>query len=323
MTWLSDDAVSRLRAVTDEPDLAGTRYALGEEVGRGGMGVVWSATDLELGREVAIKIVPFEDPSPSAIERLRREARILANLEHPGIVPVHDFGRLSDGRAFYAMKLVRGERLDEHLRKRELPLAERLRLFERICEPVAFAHARGIAHRDLKPSNIMIGSFGEVLVLDWGIARRVAAASPAAASPAEESADQVLSDDPITAAGSAIGTPGFMAPEQERGEPDVDSRADVFALGAILREMGGAEGMPRPVRAIAERAMAPEREQRYLDAEALAREIGRWLDGVPVEAYRENVLERTVRWLGRHRTLVALVAAYLVMRAVLLIFFSR
>lgn len=322
MTRLSDDVVSRLRSVTDEPDLAGTRYLLGEEIGRGGMGVVWSATDVELGREVAIKVLPLPDDSPEAVERLRREARILATLEHPGIVPVHDLGRLPDGRVFYAMKLVRGERLDEHLRCRELPLSERLRLFERICEPVAFAHARAIVHRDLKPSNIMIGSFGEVLVLDWGIARGVGEMVASRARSALEPDNPASAGAPITAAGSVIGTPGFMAPEQERGEPDVDARADVYALGAILRQMCGESGVPRAVRAIVSRAMLPAREGRYADAGALAREIARWLDGLPVEAYRENVLERAGRLLGRHRALVALVVAYLLMRAILLMFFA-
>lgn len=322
MTRLSDDVVSRLRSVTDEPDLAGTRYLPGEEIGRGGMGVVWSATDVELGREVAIKVLPLPDDSPEAVERLRREARILATLEHPGIVPVHDLGRLPDGRVFYAMKLVRGERLDDHLRGRELPLSERLRLFERICEPVAFAHARAIVHRDLKPSNIMIGSFGEVLVLDWGIARGVGETGASSGCSAPEPDNPASAGPPITAAGSVIGTPGFMAPEQERGEPDVDARVDVYALGAVLRQMCGESGVPRAVRAIVSRAMLPAREGRYADAGALAREIARWLDGLPVEAYRENVLERAGRLLGRHRALVALVVAYLLMRAILLMFFS-
>ncbi len=167
MRWISDEAVSRLREVADAPDFSGTRYRIERELGRGGMGVVWAATDLDLQREVAVKVLPAWESSEDAATRLRREARILAQLEHPGIVPIHDLGQLADGRIFYAMKLVRGERLDSYLDRSALPLQERLRLFERFCEPVAFAHARGIAHRDLKPANVMVGSFGEILVLDW------------------------------------------------------------------------------------------------------------------------------------------------------------
>src|SRR5260370_33375545 len=131
------------------------------------MGAVWAAEDTELGRRVALKVLPVWDTASS--ELLLREARILAGLEHPGIVPVHDAGALSDGRVFYAMKLVHGQRLDQV--QASMSRAELLRLFQRVCEPVAFAHARGVIHRDLKPENVMVGEFGEVLVMDWGIAK--------------------------------------------------------------------------------------------------------------------------------------------------------
>lgn len=266
------------------------------------MGVVWAATDLTLNREVAIKVLPAYESGHEPARSLEDEALILAQLEHPGIVPIHDFGRLPDGRVFYAMKLIRGERLDRYLERAELPIQERLRLFERFCEPVAFAHARGVIHGDLKPANVMIGSFGEVLVLDWGLAHEPARAT-AASRPRG-------------------GTPGYMAPEQERGAL-TDPRADVHALGAILRDLCFSEKVPNALTAIIARATSPDPNDRYPDAPALARDVTRWLDGMPVEAYPENMLERAMRWLSLHRTLVALVIAYLFMRALVIVLFGR
>ena len=174
MTWISDGAVSRLRAIAEEPDFRGTRYTIVRELARGGMGVVYEAEDAELQRRVAIKVVATELAVDDAAERMRREARVIAKLEHPGIVPLHDVGALPDGRIFYAMKLVRGHRLDE----RPLARTEALRLFLRLCEAVAFAHANGVVHCDLKPANVMVGAFGEVLVMDWGVARAIGESSP-------------------------------------------------------------------------------------------------------------------------------------------------
>ena len=293
MRWLSDDAVTRLREVTELPDLSGTRYRIAGELGRGGMSVVYEAEDAELGRRVALKVLATELSSADAAERLREEARVIARLEHPGIVPVHDVGVLADGRVFYTMKLVRGERLDAWARV-DRGLTERLRLFVRICEAVAFAHANGVVHRDLKPENVMVGEFGAVLVMDWGVACRI-------------DGD----------AAHIAGTPGWMAPEQERGQA-VDARADVYALGAILRHLAG-PAVPRRLAAIFGRATAAEREARYRDAGELGADVVRYLDAEPVSAYRENVFEHAGRWLGRYRALVALVVAYLVMRV--LVFF--
>jgi eukaryotic-like serine/threonine-protein kinase len=268
MSFLSDDALARLRGAAEQPDLTGTRYELVSELGRGGMGVVYECLDTELQRPVALKVL--EEPWLA-------EARTLAALEHPGIVPVHDSGVLPDGRFFYVMKLVRGERLD---RLAGLTLTEKLRLFARICEPVAYAHARGVVHRDLKPQNVMVGEFGTVLVLDWGV-------------------------------DAIAGTPGFMPPEPER-----TSRSDVYSLGATLRTLLGSERLPRPMRAIIQRAMHPDPERRYADARELGTEALRILDGRPVDAYRENLAERVLRWLKRNRALVAVVAAYLLMRVI-------
>lgn len=298
MTWLSDDAVARLRDVAELPDLSGTRYEIVREVGRGGMGVVYEAWDRELDRAMAMKLcsVVLGD-----VDRLQREARIVARLEHPGIVPVHDVGALADGRLFYTMKLVRGARLDEWARAGR-SRTDVLRLFARMCEAVAFAHANGVVHRDLKPENIMVGEFGAVLVMDWGVAR--------AADHAEE---RVI-----------VGTAGYMPPEQARGEHS-DARSDVYALGAILRFLlrETNERIPRPLAAICARAMAEEGGGRYADARLLGEDVLRQLDGEPVSAYRENPLERTARWIGRYRAIVALIVAYLLMRAIVLLWTQR
>lgn len=280
MSWLSDDAVARLQRSATQPDFSGTRYEIIGEIGRGGMGVVYEASDRELQRNVAIKVLAIEDDAT----QLRREAKLIAGLEHPGIVPVHDAGVLADGCAYYVMKLVRGTTLTET----RPTMPEALRLGVRICEPVAFAHARGVAHRDLKPSNVMIGEFGEVLVMDWGI--------------------------------SVAGTPGYMAPEEEKGPA-----ADVFSLGTILRQMVIATGekVPRRLRAIFNKATAPIAEDRYPSARALADDLLRFLDGQPVMAYPETAFDATLRWLDRNRTLMAIVAAYIVMRAIVFLFAHR
>src|SRR6266498_2110102 len=170
MRWLSDSKVNHLRSIADDPDFSATKYTVVKEIERGGMGTVYLAEDPELSRQVAIKVLNFPELSQDMARRMVREAQIIARLEHPGIVPVHDVGTLPDGRVFYAMKYVQGRRLDQYLP--QIPgLFDRLRIFHRICEAVAFAHARGVLHRDLKPANIMVGAFGEVLVMDWGVAK--------------------------------------------------------------------------------------------------------------------------------------------------------
>src|ERR1700690_1793894 len=171
--WLSDKALNHLERALDRPDLSGTKYELLEEIGRGGMGAVYRARDAELDREVALKVLHQPETAAGAAARMLREARILARLEHPSIVPVHDVGTLPDGRVFYVMKRVEGRRLDQ-FRATAPGLTELLRVFEKICEAAAFAHAQGIIHRDLKPENIMVGSFGEALVMDWGVAKVLA-----------------------------------------------------------------------------------------------------------------------------------------------------
>jgi len=293
MAWISDKGLDHLRRLVDEPDLSCTRYRLIGEIGRGGMGVVYDAEDIELGRHVALKIINHPDNSTEAAARLRSEAQVIARLEHPGIVPVHDLGVLADGRVFYAMKLVRGKRLDQHAAASE---SERLRLFLRICEAVAFAHDQGVLHRDLKPQNVMIGPFGEVLVMDWGLATLTGATE-----------------------GSVAGTPGFMAPEQTRGEAIIDRRADVYSLGRILHFLAG-DAAPKQLRAVRTKASADRPDDRYHSVEELALDVARYLDRLPVTACRENLVERSARLFERHRLAVLLVAGYLFMRVLLILF---
>jgi serine/threonine protein kinase len=291
---IPEPALDRLAAMFRTPDLTGTRYEIISTLGRGGMGVVYLARDTALDREVALKI--FDRPPGDA-----NEARIIARLEHPGIVPVHDFGELPDGRLFYAMKRVRGDRLDRWMAAGR-DITERLAVFLRVCEAVAFAHAHGVVHRDLKPENVMVGEFGEVLVLDWGVAL-----------------ENDNADCGMRIADSVVGTPEYMAPEQARGDALVDQRADVFALGAMLAEI--TRGVA-PLVAVAQKAQAEDAAQRYQSVPALAAEVNRYLAGRAVEAHREPFIDRISRVARRNRLAILLVLTYLVVR-VLLIFLFR
>ena len=260
---IGDGVVDHLRRVAALPDLTATRYELEREIGRGGMGVVYAARDRELDRRVALKVLDasFQD-----------EARIIARLEHPAIVPIYETGTLPDGRVFYAMKLVTGAHLDDYLGHNPA-LSERLRILRRISEAVAVAHSRGVIHRDLKPQNIMVGEFGEAYVMDWGI-------------------------------DAIAGTPAFRAPE-----PVLDQRSDIYSLGALLRFLLPGS-VPPALRAIAGKAMQPEPAARYADVPALLADIDRFQDGLAVEAWREPMWHRTRRFASRNAVLLLLLAAY-------------
>lgn len=323
MTRLPDEALDRLRAAARLPEPPDSRYTLMEVLGQGGMGTVYRSMDERLEREVALKVVraPAGRDAAAWVERLRAEARVLARLEHPGIVPVHDAGVLSDGRVYYVMKLVHGATFTAAAPRLELD--RRLAVVERVAEAVAFAHQHGVVHRDLKPDNIMIGDFGEVLVMDWGVAKVFGAGEVA---PAPGTAAAPGATDP----GTVLGTPGYMAPEQAAAAT-VDHHADIYSLGAVLvfaatgsqptsSHSAGQHLAERSVapqlRAIAERCLATDPAGRYPDAAQVADEIRRFRSGGKVQAYREAPLERLGRWLRTYRTPVLLVVAYLLMRVV-------
>jgi tRNA A-37 threonylcarbamoyl transferase component Bud32 len=278
VTWVPDRLLAHLREVTETPDLSETRYEIEGEIGRGGMGIVYRARDRQLDRTVALKVI-----EAGPVE----EARTLARLEHPGLVPVYDSGVLPDGRAYYAMRLVEGRRLDRFARE-EASLPARLRVFEKICEAVAFAHDRGVVHCDLKPQNVMTGAFGEVFVMDWGIANTLVAGA---------------------------GTPPYRCPETER-----TARSDIYSLGRILEDLGP---LPRPLASAAARASAADPASRYGSAQELAADVARFLDGLPVTAHREGLAEMALRFARRNRVLLLLLATYLVVKFALVFTFDR
>jgi serine/threonine protein kinase len=334
VTPLGDETIDHLRSVLPGGDEG--RYRLGAPLGRGGMGVVYEAFDRDLERDVALKVLAAPAPTAAEEERLRREARILARLEHPGIVPVHDVGRLDDGRLFYVMKRVRGRRLDEAVSS-DRPLRERLRLLERAAEAVAFAHAQGVLHRDLKPANIMVGEFGEVLVVDWGVAslargdRDGEAASP---SPTTAGSGAVAAFD-VTGAGTVLGTPGWMSPEQAAGDvARLTPATDVWGLGAALHWLliGRPPGpggdivrsagvrVPKRLVAILAKALAADPGARYADAAAFLRDLEAFRDEEAVSAYREGPLDRLARFFRRYRTPILLIATYVLVRILIYLY---
>jgi len=286
---LSDRMLQHLQDVAEMPHFDGDRYVNLRRVGSGGMGTVFCADDTLLNRKVAIKVQTADGGQRTA------EAHVVASLEHPGIVPIHDLGTLEDGRSWYAMKFVDGQTLAQVAQDASLPRL--LNIVRQTCDAVAFAHARGVVHRDLKPQNIMVGSFGETLVMDWGVARM------------------------ITDAADSAGTPGYSAPEQLAGAPP-DPRADVYALGRVLAFVLGNQAS-RALNAIVAKASAADPAERYPDAAALGDDLARWLDGLAVEAHRETPVEVVARWLSNNKTIAAMVAAYIAMRVVLFFFTRR
>lgn len=282
-------------------------------IGRGGMGEVRRVRDRQLGRLLAMKLLAADAMDhPTSQARFLAEARLTARLQHPGIVPVHDCGALEDGRLWFTMKEVRGRTLREVVETLHGPgetgpapsaLRSVIDAYLRTCEAVAYAHAEGVVHRDLKPDNVMIGALGEVLVLDWGIARPLAGALDDAVPSSRDSGVA-----PLTQQGQVLGTPAYMPPEQARGDTGrLAFASDVYALGAILYEIlsgtppyyGKAmaiwaqvlHGPPEPIRTrarsappeelavLCERAMARNPEDRFPDAGALAIEVRSILDG--------------------------------------------
>jgi serine/threonine protein kinase len=348
---LDDAALARLRgaiADVDEIDdaLEGSladhpRYRPLDLLGAGGMGTVYRCLDEVLGREVAVKVVRVATPAREALfaARLQAESRILARLEHAGIVPIHDAGTLPDGRVFYVMQRLRGRTLhallDMHAANPDTSsLARRLDIMERITEAVAFAHGQGVIHRDLKPDNVMVGEFGEVHVTDWGVARLLSDAAGEGDATDDDVTD--AGHPRLTAAGAVLGTPGFMAPEQAAGgAATVGPAADVYALGALLvtmlagrppaaafdaaqvvQQLPASATAPPPLRAVALRCLDADPARRYQHAGLLLDELRRYRSGDAVLAHREGAWDRLRRVLRPWRMAIVLVAAYLVMRMV-------
>jgi eukaryotic-like serine/threonine-protein kinase len=248
VTLLDDEAAPPVPAAAPRA-AAAERYVIDREIGHGGMGRVFSGRDLRLGRTVAIKMLRTQDAALAS--RFEREVKLAARLQHPGVVPVYDAGFWPSGQPFLVMKLVLGQSLARVIKDADTH-ADRLALLPQViaaAEAMAYAHDQGIVHRDLKPNNILVGAFGETVVLDWGLAKDLRAGSATEASAAESGLPSPQpspesgrgGSDPApsgrgagdTAAGAVIGTPSYMSPEQAAGRP-VDPRADVYALGAIL-----------------------------------------------------------------------------------------
>jgi tetratricopeptide (TPR) repeat protein/tRNA A-37 threonylcarbamoyl transferase component Bud32 len=331
--------------VADEPTHR-QRYVLTRLHATGGIGQVWVARDPELGREVALKeLRPDRAGNQAAAGRFLEEAQITGQLEHPGIVPVYELARRpAEGRPFYTMRLVKGRTLDEathdyHRRRAAgragpLELRELLGAFVAVCNAVAYAHSRGVLHRDLKPQNVVLGDFGEVVVLDWGLAKLVGARdgdTPPLAVEREAARGE-------TVQGQVLGTPAYMAPEQAQGRLDlVGPATDVYGLGAVLYEVltGGppfagpdaadvlervvreapepprrrVAQTPRALEAVCLKALAKQPGRRYATAGELAQEVRRWLADEAVAAYREPLPARLARWGRRHPAGVAAAAA--------------
>ncbi|MBI3830791.1 MAG: protein kinase [Planctomycetes bacterium] len=326
-------------------------YEILEEIGRGGMGLVLRGRDASLRREVAIKILrPEAQGDDGRRLRFTEEAQVTGQLEHPGIVPVHFLGQDAEGRAFFSMKLVTGLPLDQIVRNwhagdaetlEEYPLTRLLSIFERVCETVGFAHSKGILHRDLKPSNVMIGSHGEVWVLDWGLAKAIKEkdGSGTIKSRATEvkSVRQDLGKD-LTLDGLTVGTPEYMSPEQAAGDP-LDEGADIFGLGGVLyalltghapirgksvedtvsnaahgkftplRRTGAGKQLPAALVAITEKCLEKSRKERYRNAKHLLRDLRAFAAGEAVSALPDTSLDRLRRFARRHRTGVAITGA--------------
>ena len=294
------DAIPTLSTVRARPMLSAERYDLGNPIGRGGMGEIFGARDKLIGRDVAIKRLRGEAPD-RALERFMREACIQGRLEHPAIVPVHDLGVDADGVPYFVMKKLSGTTLAHVIAKPDPTKYSRqrlLRAFVDVCYAIELAHTRGCIHRDLKPANIVLGELGEVYVLDWGIAKVTGLAEPANPTPSPDSSE-------LTIDGTAMGTPGYMSPEQARAEKDIDARSDVFSLGCVLFEiLAGERMLPTSLSGVARALDALDARP---SARAVNRDVPPELDAICVYA---TAVDRDAR-ASSARELAVLVERYI------------
>src|SRR4051794_14327627 len=349
-THTDEDAPDRTASLAVGPPTSdGQRFRILRPHARGGLGAVFVALDAELNREVALKqILDRHADDPDSRARFLLEAEVTGRLEHPGVVPVYGLGCDAEGRPFYAMRLVKGESLKEAVerfhaaggtgdpRRWNLELRQLLSRFVAVCNVVAYAHSRGVIHRDLKPANILLGPYGETLVVDWGLAKVVGRSEAASKDGAAEATLQPGSGSGSseTLPGTALGTPAYMSPEQAEGRLErVGPLSDVYSLGATLyclltgkppvgdtdvgealrRVQRGAFPPPRAVRpgiplgleATCLKAMALKPEDRYGSARELAEDIERWLADEAVSAYRDPISTRLTRWGRRHKSFAA------------------
>jgi Flp pilus assembly protein TadD len=318
------------------PTSSGLRFRVVRPHARGGLGDVFVAYDEELHREVALKeIQPRHAGDGESRSRFLLEAEVTGRLEHPGVVPVYGLGRHPDGRPFYAMRFIKGDTLKDAVDRfhraevrgrdpgeRALALRELLARFVAVCNAVAYAHSRGVLHRDLKPANIMLGAYGETLVVDWGLAK-VTGRREGEARGGEAALRPRAADGLSTVVGTVMGTPGYVSPEQAMGAVDaVGPASDIYSLGATLYHLltgrppverkvvfEAKQGVPPALRAVCRKAMALKPEDRYGTALALAADVEHWLADEPVSAYREPWATRARRWIRRHKPAVAAAAA--------------
>ena len=338
---------------------AGLRFRILRTHAKGGLGEVSVAQDTELNREVALKEIQgrFAD-DPNSRSRFLLEAEVTGRLEHPGIVPVYGLGQFADGRPFYAMRFIRGDSLKDATERyhntggqnagaKSLELRRLLSRFVDVCQAIEYAHSRGVLHRDLKPDNVMLGKYGETLVVDWGLAKL--AGRDEETKVKGETTLQLGSarDSAPTQLGSAVGTPAYMPPEQAAGRLDeLGPASDVYSLGATLYHLLTGQApltdndldtvlrrvqqgdfppprqikpeTPKPLEAICLKAMATRPRDRYVSPQELADDVERFLADEPVSAYVEPVTLRARRWMRRHRTLVTAASVLLVTAVVAL-----
>ncbi|MFC1495690.1 serine/threonine-protein kinase, partial [Thermodesulfobacteriota bacterium] len=341
------DLTDNLIAIADKD----TKYIVDKTIGLGGMGAILETLDQDVRRKVAMKVLLDDHKENiSAIKRFLEEAQITGQLEHPNVVPIYEIGIDDDSRAYFTMKLVKGDTLesvidkivdDENGFREEYSLGIMLQVFMKVCDGIGYAHSKGVLHRDLKPENIMLGDFGEVLVMDWGISKILGKEEIYSKDP--DSSILEKEDDFRTVEGSIMGTPSYMPPEQASGEVSgFDERLDIFALGAILYKIltyhapyeegtiqdklyqaqigdivppnirAPKNNIPAELSAVCMKAMAPDKEDRYPSVADLKNDIQLYLDGKSVSAKKDNFITRSRKWIKRNKAASIGIAAALI-----------